>query len=165
MGIYYELIRMLIDYERRNQPDTFDSTKTVGKIEGYQELTNKLQRYLNERFIGDIDELSKKQSKITEIFGGDSQNINLIQKIDNLEQNHLTLQNYISKVEETNKNLVEDIEALKAKEAEISKNVTIIHEKHEEYESNTFSFNQEIKNTVGNSEEKIKSVEIFQNEL
>ena len=43
--MYYELIRMLIDYERKNHPQTYDATKTVGKIEGYQELTNKLQRY------------------------------------------------------------------------------------------------------------------------
>ena len=42
--MYYELIKMLIDYERRNHPETYDATKTVGKIEGYQELTNKLQR-------------------------------------------------------------------------------------------------------------------------
>ena len=42
--MYYELIRMLIDYERKNHPQTYDATKTVGKIEGYQELTNKLQR-------------------------------------------------------------------------------------------------------------------------
>ena len=27
--MYYELIKMLIDYERKNQPETFDSTKTV----------------------------------------------------------------------------------------------------------------------------------------
>merc|ERR1712058_42871 len=88
--MYYELIRMLIDYERKNHPSTYDATKTVGKIEGYQELTNKLQRYLNQRFIGDIDELNKKQLKITEIFGGDTQNINILQKIENLEQNQLS---------------------------------------------------------------------------
>ena len=45
--MYYELIRMLIDYERKNHPQTYDATKTVGKIEGYQELTNKLQRYMD----------------------------------------------------------------------------------------------------------------------
>ena len=44
--MYYELIKMLIDYERRNHPETYDATKTVGKIEGYQELTNKLQSEL-----------------------------------------------------------------------------------------------------------------------
>ena len=45
--IYYELIRMLIDYERKHHPETYDATKTVGKIEGYQELTNKLQRWVS----------------------------------------------------------------------------------------------------------------------
>ena len=28
--MYYELIKMLIDYERRNHPETYDATKTVG---------------------------------------------------------------------------------------------------------------------------------------
>ena len=40
--MYYELIKMLIAYERKNHPHSYDATKTVGKIEGYQELTNKL---------------------------------------------------------------------------------------------------------------------------
>merc|ERR1712240_954484 len=62
--MYYELIRMLIDYERKNHPETYDATKTVGKIEGYQELTNKLQRYLNHRFHEDIYDLTKKQNEI-----------------------------------------------------------------------------------------------------
>ena len=44
--IYYELIKMLIDYERRNNPTAYDATKSVAKIEGYQELTNKLQIFL-----------------------------------------------------------------------------------------------------------------------
>merc|ERR1712128_407474 len=75
--MYYELIKMLIDYERLNHPDTYDATKTVGKIEGYQELTNKLQRYLNQRFMGDIDGLTKQQTNINQMFGGDVTNINI----------------------------------------------------------------------------------------
>merc|ERR1711892_604640 len=156
--MYYELIKMLIDYERQNHPHSYDATKTVGKIEGYQELTNKLQRYLNQRFIGDIGELNKTQSKITQIIGGDSQNINLLQKIENLEQN-------FSQIEETNKKLIEEIQALKDKEVEMSKNVTILHEKLEKFESNSFSLNQDIRNAIGNSEEKLKSLETIQQEL
>merc|ERR1711892_749785 len=156
--MYYELIKMLIDYERQNHPHSYDATKTVGKIEGYQELTNKLQRYLNQRFIGDIGELNKTQSKFSQMFGVDSQNINFIQKIENLEQ-------HFSKIEETNKRLVEEIQALKDKELEMSKTMTIIYEKHEEFESNSFSVNQELKNTIGNSEEKFKSMETNQLEL
>ena len=34
--MYYELIKMLIDFERGNKPEAWDSTKNVGKIEGYQ---------------------------------------------------------------------------------------------------------------------------------
>ena len=34
--MYYELIKMLIEYERSNHPEQYDATKTVGKIEGYQ---------------------------------------------------------------------------------------------------------------------------------
>ena len=33
--MYYELIKMLIDYERKNQPETFDSTKTVSILKIY----------------------------------------------------------------------------------------------------------------------------------
>ena len=156
--MYYELIKMLIDYERQNHPHSYDATKTVGKIEGYQELTNKLQRYLNQRFIGDIGELNKTQAKITQMFGGDSQNINLLQKIENLEQNFLN-------VEETNKKLLEKIQKLEVKEMEISNSMTVIHKKHEEFESNSFSLNQEIKNAMGNSEEKLKLMETNQLEL
>ena len=60
--MYYELIRMTITHERDNSKDQelYDSTKSVAKIEGYQELTNKLQRFLNQRFIMDIDELNQK---------------------------------------------------------------------------------------------------------
>ena len=34
--MYYELIKMLIEYERSSHPEEYDATKTVGKIEGYQ---------------------------------------------------------------------------------------------------------------------------------
>merc|ERR1711892_971308 len=146
--MYYELIKMLIDYERLNHPDTYNATKTVGKIEGYQELTNKLQRYLNQRFIGDINEMNKKQTKITQIFGGDIQNSNFLQKIENLEQNYFNLKENFSKVEETNKKLLEEIETLKEKEKEMSKSVTNIHVTQEEFESKQFGLNQEIKNNL-----------------
>ena len=45
--MYYELIKMLIAYERGVEPSGYDTNTLVGKIEGYQELTNRLQRYLN----------------------------------------------------------------------------------------------------------------------
>merc|ERR1712098_202564 len=102
--MYYELIRMLIDYERKNRPESYDATKSVGKIEGYQELTNKLQRYLNQRFIEDIDELGKKQTSIT--------NINISEKFEHLEQSFQHLQHNVTRLEETNITLVKQNTAL-----------------------------------------------------
>ena len=34
--MYYELIKMLIDFERDTKPEAWDASKNVGKIEGYQ---------------------------------------------------------------------------------------------------------------------------------
>ena len=138
--MYYELIKMLIDYERRNHPETYDATKTVGKIEGYQELTNKLQRYLNQRFIVDIDELGKEQTAVTSMF---SKNTDILQKIENLEQNFINLneknQNlliYVEKVEKVNTDLLAKISALEDKvDTEIIANIASINLRHEEFES------------------------------
>ena len=137
--MYYELIKMLIDYERRNHPDSYDATKTVGKIEGYQELTNKLQRYLNQRFIVDIDQLGKQQQSITNIFSGNS---DILLKIETLEQNFVSLNKknqalltYVEKVEEANKSLVEEITMLRDKDDEIMANLANMNVRHEEFES------------------------------
>ena len=81
----------------------------VGKIEGYQELTNKLQRYLNQRFIVDIDQLTKTQESINQVFGGDLTNINLIQKFEALEEK-------VGNLERTNESLVEQINVLKERD-------------------------------------------------
>ena len=65
--MYYELIKMLIAYERREHSSGHDTSTTVGKIEGYQELTNRLQRYLNQRFIVDVDQLKKKTAEVCHV--------------------------------------------------------------------------------------------------
>ena len=60
--LYYELIRMLVNYEREQCRDQelYEYTRSITKIEGYQDLTNRLQRLLNQRFMLDIDELNRK---------------------------------------------------------------------------------------------------------
>merc|ERR1712112_63507 len=95
--MYYELIRMLIDYERKNHPESYDATKSVGKIEGYQELTNKLQRYLNQRFIEDIYDLTKQNQSITNIQIGD--------KFEMFEQTIIRLEEKCHKLEKSHSNL------------------------------------------------------------
>jgi hypothetical protein len=44
--IFYELIRMLSEYGKNEASEVYDDTKTIPKIEGYQELTNRLLRRL-----------------------------------------------------------------------------------------------------------------------
>jgi hypothetical protein len=44
--IFYELIRIPVEYGKNEASEAYDDTKTIPKIEGYQELTNKLLRHL-----------------------------------------------------------------------------------------------------------------------
>ena len=45
--MYYELIKMLMDYDKKQQSEEeYFVTNTVHKIEGYQQLTNKVTSYL-----------------------------------------------------------------------------------------------------------------------
>merc|ERR1711936_41561 len=135
--MYYELIRMLIDYERKNHPQTYDATKTVGKIEGYQELTNKLPRYLNQRFIEDIELLSKEQGSIT--------NINISSKFEHLEEtitnldakyfsmetDKLTMQERVQVLETAERTSSEEIRRLKAAEQKLREERKAFEEKTE----------------------------------
>ena len=83
------------DYERLNHPDSHDATKTLGKVETYQELIIKLQRHLNQRLPGDVEGLTKKQSEINKMFEQNTQEINFLKKIENQEKNYSNLQDYI----------------------------------------------------------------------
>ena len=48
--MYHELIKMLMDQDMRQSPEGFKQTRDVDKIGGFQELTNRLQFNLNERY-------------------------------------------------------------------------------------------------------------------
>jgi hypothetical protein len=47
----HELIKMLMDQDMRQSPEGFKQTRDVDKIGGFQELTNRLQFNLNERYL------------------------------------------------------------------------------------------------------------------
>eukprot|EP00092_Neocalanus_flemingeri_P009145 GFUD01009846.1.p1 GENE.GFUD01009846.1~~GFUD01009846.1.p1 ORF type:complete len:1484 (+),score=566.18 GFUD01009846.1:348-4454(+) len=149
--MYYELIKMLIAYERGVQSSGYDTTKTVGKIEGYQELTNRLQRYLNQRFITDVDHLKKQQvakscfeskpenggqsfqkmekrmTKLEENFVDLTENHSkLKENYYSLEQTNLSLVNKMNVIEKNNKHMAGDCFAMKEKISEIIENTTNI---------------------------------------
>merc|ERR1712079_277665 len=152
--MYYELIRMLIDYERKNHPQTYDATKTVGKIEGYQELTNKLQRYLNQRFIEDIELLSKEQGSITNI-NISSKFEHLEETITNLDAKYSTLTNSLQK---TINNLTEENVALTSSHSNLEQEYSSLQNKYLAMESNNLAIQEKI--TVFETNEKTLFEEI-----
>merc|ERR1712142_250009 len=114
--IYYELIKMLIDYERRNNPAAYDATKSVGKIDGYQELTNKLQRFLNQRFILDIQRLSKTCEDMPANVSG---------TLEKLEGEFNEMKKSQDSLEERNQALMIEIVKIKEREAELTKKLEV----------------------------------------
>merc|ERR1711892_1534640 len=135
--MYYELIRMISAHQRDNCADEelFDSTKAVSKIEGYQELTNRLQRFLNQRFIADIEELNKKHADAGRNISV-SGDVNINQKLGDLEKKFeaLAADNKIlsessAVLESTNKVLSYEIAQLKEKMEHIEdQNKSVIKE-------------------------------------
>ena len=63
--MYYELIKMLMDHDKNEQSEEeYNVTRTVHKIEGYQQLTNKLQRHMNSKFHAEISGMNNKFNSI-----------------------------------------------------------------------------------------------------
>lgn len=138
--IYYELIKMLIDYERKNNPSAYDATKQVGKIEGYQELTNKLQRFLNQRFILDIQRLTKSQEEVP---------CDISEKLKTMNEEIANMKKEQIKLQEVNKNLVSDINKIKERENKMTK-------KLEHFESVELSLDEINRKTV----ERLENIEV-----
>ena len=116
----------IIDYEIL-VPNTIPKTKII------------LARYLNQRFILDIDDLGKKQQSITNMFSANSE---VLLKIETLEQNFASLaeQNenllvHVEKVEAANKSLSEEISALRDKDDEITASFSDLRLRQEQFES------------------------------
>ena len=100
--MYYELIKMLMDHEREHQgEEEHKITKAVDKIDGYQHLTNKLQRYINNQFNSKILEMQERCDSIINNIG----DVNIMMKFSSLEQNYLQLK-------EENQRLVERVNIL-----------------------------------------------------
>ena len=145
--MYYELIKMLIVYERGVEPSGYDTTTLVGKIEGYQELTNRLQRYLNQRFILDVDELKRKQEGLgqveVEIENTELVSSKLEERIQQMEKNYRSLKEDHSKlklnfdnIEEANLSLVKKISVLEKNNKHIARDVDAIKENNSEMVEN-----------------------------
>lgn len=116
--MFYELIRMLTNYEREHSSDEelYDYTRSITKIEGYQDLTNRLQRFLNQRFMLDIDELNKKCMNKNESTSFDNQDTKfekLEAKVEQIMEDNKKLKIAVSSLSTTNQALEREILELK----------------------------------------------------
>ena len=57
---------MLMEYGKNETSEVYDDTKTIPKIEGYQELTNKLLRHLCKSSFIDLQELKSFKAESNE---------------------------------------------------------------------------------------------------
>ena len=112
--MYYELIKMLIAYEKPN---------SVSQEDCKNELSGRLQKYLNQRFLEDVQYLKRRTSlspsqqldnssiitrntsEETEV----SQNISLERRLQKLEENQLKLQKSNQELKDANKLLIEKL--------------------------------------------------------
>ena len=107
--MFYEMIKMIHGHERADSKDDemYEVARAVTKIEGYQDLTNRMQRNVNKRLYENIEKLNDEQD--------DS-----LDRIDDLEKKILVisdqcklLSNRCGELESANKAQQEEIESLK----------------------------------------------------
>ena len=106
--IFYELIRMLVEYGRSEAVsgvNDYDDTKTIPKIEGYQELTNKLLRHQHRSIQLNIQQLQSLTSE-----NNNNKQLGLLEsKIEQIEQSSRIAVERVEGLENENKTLVEKI--------------------------------------------------------
>ena len=109
--MYYELIRMITGHERGmcEESECYDIARSVGKIEGYQELTNKMQRVFNQRLNLEIDEISQRQIE------SDEKIESLAKKVNDIAEQNKHLSRNCSTLENANKALEFEVSMLKEK--------------------------------------------------
>ena len=108
--MYYELIKMLIAYEQ--------SPGAVRQGGHRRALSDRLQSYLNQRFLEDVETLKKRTSSSTAITtkevhrsGEVNQEISLEQRLRNLEANQMKLQKNNNELKEANSLIMEKLSA------------------------------------------------------
>lgn len=92
--MYFELIKMLLEHDRRHYPEAYEQSKDLHKIQGFQDLTNRLQKRLNKKYDGHFSSLNVKINNIEQIFGGEDRDItgfNFMEKFDQLERQNTLL--------------------------------------------------------------------------
>ena len=73
--MYFELIKMLMDFEKQHSnQEAYQEIQSISKIQGYQDLTNRLLRNINDKLFADLQAVSEKLNNIEAIMGVSSDN-------------------------------------------------------------------------------------------
>merc|ERR1712032_685182 len=67
MGVFAELIRILTARDREVCKEGLDAARAVARMDGYQELTNRLQLHLNRQFQLQLQEAAKDRERLKEV--------------------------------------------------------------------------------------------------
>ena len=68
--MYFELIKMLMDWEKKHSnQEAYTEIQSISKIQGYQDLTNRLLRNINERLFTDLEAVTRKLANVEKIIG------------------------------------------------------------------------------------------------
>merc|ERR1712142_520236 len=133
-------------YERVDKTSKNDPITSVGKIEGYQELTNRLQRYLNHRFINDVDKLKKQQSASYRVEVGKEEtgNKELKQRIKQIETNYIRLREDHTELKSCYENIKEQNQYLMKKIDIIESDSKQLDKEHRRLKFNNSELNENI---------------------
>ena len=73
--MYFELIKMLMDFDKQHSKDeTFQELQSISKIQGYNDLTNRLLRNMNEKLFVELQAVQEQLNYVQNIMGVNSDN-------------------------------------------------------------------------------------------
>jgi len=128
--IFYELIRMLVD-QGKGGTEEYEETRAIPKIEGYQDLTNKLLRHyckINSLAIQELQRLKTDNSSHTvdqlesKIEQMESSTKCYMERVESLENKNKKLEEKIRLLENTSDQLVSDFKEIENEKQDVVNN-------------------------------------------
>ena len=130
----------------------YKQNKECTILDGYQDLTNRLQQFLNSTFRTDISKVKKEKKDFEK--NVEKKLIKMEQKIQYLEEDKFIILEKILKLEEENQNLLNEIKQHENRDNQIhqTNNLSTILQNHEETHRREFHSIQINRNEVQEQE-------------
>ncbi|XP_040571510.1 uncharacterized protein [Lepeophtheirus salmonis] len=105
--MYFELVKLFFERERKLYPKAHEHLRDVYKIQGYQDLTNRLQSTMNNNIFMNIEELSDKVDGLVK----SDKNAILAEKVVFLEKENEFLRDEYTRIEKSYQLLSDRLDA------------------------------------------------------